>query len=349
MSRYRTIDIRMHGDEVIASLSRPQPNARSLWDHLLYGPSTGIVPGLYRAREAQLADELEWSLEPFREAFRELSTARFRLGLSGYLVKADWRAGLVWVPNAVKYNEPANPNVVIHWAAPFDELPECDLKIEAYQSLGEYLCGRGEGFARAFERLPKPFRKVLPKPLPSTSRNQDQDQDQDQEQEQQQKPPPRPHALARTCVMPTSVEPGGTAAAAEIPTDEFAEGEMRETFGEVYFALRKAPANMHGNVSTLHADVIATARARGMSARTLFRTAVHRWASGELNNRERKHPYACFAAAWGDVVGETSKPTDPRSELARKSLDALRRGDMDAYNASERELGRLIEEQQSAQ
>jgi hypothetical protein len=361
MSRYRTIDIRMHGDEVIASLSRPQPNARSLWDHLLYGPSTGVVPGLYRARAVQLADELEWLPEPFLESFDELSTARFRLGLSGYLVKADWRAGLIWVPNAVRYNAPRNPNVIVHWAAPFDELPECELKIEAYHSLADYCKTRGAEFVRAFERLPKPFRRQLLKSTQSKPRNQDQDQDQDQEQDQeqeQQQPPARAptRTLARALDAPG---PGGAAAAATLAITPMPEREadqaftpdaMSKLFAETYFALRKAPANLRGDVSALHAEVIATAKARGIEPRGLFRSVVHRWALGELNEREAKHPYACFAAAFGQLVQQhNGRATDPRSELQRQSMEALKRNDLEAYARFERELSELAQEQQHAQ
>jgi len=109
---------------------------------LLTGPQTSNIPGLFRAGEMALAEELGWSLEGFREAFAE--------PLSKGLVKADWNARVVWVPNAIKYNRPENPNVVKSWHSTWDEIPECALKIEAYERLKACTEELGEGFGKAF-------------------------------------------------------------------------------------------------------------------------------------------------------------------------------------------------------
>lgn len=179
MSRYRTVDVRMWGDAAFRSLSRPQPNAQSLWQYLLTGPHTGVLPGLFRAREAALADELGWSLESFRERFAELFTVRSRLGLEGVLAKADWEAGVVWIPNAINYNAPQNPNVVKHWADALDEIPECGLKAEAFLAFGAHCDARGKGFRDAFERLPKPSSNSFLNGSLNRMPNQDQDQEQE--------------------------------------------------------------------------------------------------------------------------------------------------------------------------
>lgn len=186
MSRYRTIDVRMHGDEKFRSLTRPQPNGRSLWYHLLTGPSTGPIPGLYSCGEMAMAEELNWPIEGFRKAFRE----PFAKGM----VKADWDARLIWVPNAVRYNPPANPNVVKSWRSPWDELPECALKIEAWHVLKEFTEGLGKGFGEA-------FLKVCPKGMAK----QEQDQEQDQEQEREQE---RAVGAAPFPLSPSSRRPG---------------------------------------------------------------------------------------------------------------------------------------------
>lgn len=144
MSRWRKIDVRISIDERVRRLSRPPPNGRSLFDHLLYGPSTSNVPGLYRAGEAHLAEELEWPLEGFREAFREV--------LGEGLVKADWKARLVWVPGAIKYNRPESPNVVRSWRSTWDELPVCALKAEAFSRFKAFLEGYAKAYAEAFSQ-----------------------------------------------------------------------------------------------------------------------------------------------------------------------------------------------------
>jgi hypothetical protein len=142
MARYRKIDTRMWADAKFRTLSSPMPSGKYLWIALLTGPHTTSLPGLFRIGEMALAEELGWSLEGFRQAFDEL----FREGLAS----ADWSARVVWIPNAIKYNPPDNPNVVKGWRDSWDEVPECSLKVEAYQRLKTFTKGLGEGFAKAF-------------------------------------------------------------------------------------------------------------------------------------------------------------------------------------------------------
>lgn len=159
-TRWRKIDVSMWGDVRFRGLSAPPPNGRDCWIHLLTNRETTSIPGVYRAYEEALARDLEWSLEGYREAFREV----FLKGLA----KADWRAGLVLIPNAIRHNAPESPNVIRSWRVHWDELPECALKVEAYQCLKAFVEGMGEGFRKAFE-------EALAKPSP----NQEQEQEQD--------------------------------------------------------------------------------------------------------------------------------------------------------------------------
>jgi hypothetical protein len=62
-------------------------------------------------------------LEDFDKAFQEV----FDLGM----VKADFEARVVWIPNAIKHNKPESPNVVVGWGKEIDLIPECDLKNSA--------------------------------------------------------------------------------------------------------------------------------------------------------------------------------------------------------------------------
>jgi hypothetical protein len=128
---------------------------------LLFGTELGPIPGLFVAWEAGLAQALGWPVEGFRERFREL----FREGMA----KADWKAGVVWVPNGIKYNSPSNPNVVKGWRAAWDEIPECSLKNEAYRALKRFVEPLGEGFAEAFRDT-----------LGNGMRNQEQEQEHEQ-------------------------------------------------------------------------------------------------------------------------------------------------------------------------
>lgn len=184
MSRYRKIDVRIHNDQAFRALSKPQPNGQSLFLFCLVGPFTTNIPGLFSAGEAAMAERLGWSLEGFREAFREASGEAFEKGCRKALVQADWEAHLVWIPNAIKYNIPESPNVIKGWRDAWDELPECELKTQAYQRFQAFLEAFSKAFAKAFEEAcPKPSGKASRKPSPN--------QEQEQEQEHRKSTPGR--------------------------------------------------------------------------------------------------------------------------------------------------------------
>ena len=187
MARFSKIDRRVWSDDKFRRLSSPEPNAKFLWLFLLTNPYVGVIPGVYSAGEAMLAEMLGWRLEGFREAFEEL----FREGL----VKADFEARLLWVPNAVHYNHPENPNVVKGWQCAWDELPECELKREAWEGLRASLSSREEWLEAFREACPEPSVKGTAKGMPKGSTkgsvkgspkgmaNQEQEQGQEPEQE----------------------------------------------------------------------------------------------------------------------------------------------------------------------
>lgn len=141
MSRYRIVDTRMWLDTKFRKLSRPQPNGQSLWQYLLTNPNTTAFPGLFRASAEQMAAELGWTLAGFLQAWGEL----------GGMARMDREAHLVWLPNAMKYDPPANPNCVKACAKAFDEMPECPLKFEAGRALIAELKRFGEPFLKPFE------------------------------------------------------------------------------------------------------------------------------------------------------------------------------------------------------
>lgn len=166
--RYRKVEVRTWGDEKFRALSPMPPCGQGLWLFLITGPHTGPIPGLFRAGRAAMAEELDWDIEAFDKAFQEA----FRQGM----VKADFKARVMWVPNAIKHNKPESPNVVRSWATEFDLIPECDLKREAFESLKSSIHALGEAYAKAFnETFAKAYAKALPKTMP----NQEQEQEQE--------------------------------------------------------------------------------------------------------------------------------------------------------------------------
>lgn len=168
MSRFRKIDTRTFADSKFRQLTRPQPCGQYLWLWLLTGPKTCQIPGvIYNVGARGMAELLGWPEQGFQEAFREV--------LSLGMVRADFDAPLVFIPNAIKYNRPQSPNVVTAWSSAWEEVPECELKEQIRQVLGDFMKGQSEGFQEAFDR-------ACPKSSPNQeqlagaeNRNQEQD------------------------------------------------------------------------------------------------------------------------------------------------------------------------------
>lgn len=184
MSLYSTIDRRINADAWFRGLSE---GGKLLFFRLLTGPHVTPVPGLWAATEEGLARSFGLSLEGFRERFTEITRDHSGNGLPRVI--ADWSAGVIWLPNALKQpcNQPANENVLKGWIQHLELVPECALKDRAIAAFREWVLG-----------CPNRFRKGWPKGLPNGSadcsdlvspQEQDQKQDQEQEQEQQQELP----------------------------------------------------------------------------------------------------------------------------------------------------------------
>ena len=159
---YRKVKITMWDDPKFRALSPLPPSGQSLFIYLLTGPFTGIIPGLYKAGRAAMAEELNWDVEAFDLALGEA----IALGM----VEADLKARVFWLPNAVKHNPPASVNVIKSWARSFELLPECSLKDKAYEALKVACYGVSDAMGTAFDKvfaLPKDKAKSLAKPLPS--------------------------------------------------------------------------------------------------------------------------------------------------------------------------------------
>ena len=167
--RYSKVSRRMWGDSNFQALSKAPPNAQSLWQRLLTGPELGCVPGLFPARIGGLADALDWSKEDTQRCWEEIA--------SKGMAEADWTAGLVWVPNAIAHNEPANPNVVTGWRLALCEMPECALKHKAVEELRSYLETMGENWLTAFDTMQAKSAtvKASPNPSPKLSGKQEQE------------------------------------------------------------------------------------------------------------------------------------------------------------------------------
>jgi hypothetical protein len=157
--RFAMISRRLWDDEEFRRWSAPQANAQTLWLYLLSNPIAGSIPGLFRFSVAETAERFAWSHKATEKCFAEIVSS----GRALY----DAHARLVWLPNALRINPPANPKVVIGWARQWRELPECELKGKAAEAFAEHLAARGKGFVEASAKLfgepsPIPYREPLP-------------------------------------------------------------------------------------------------------------------------------------------------------------------------------------------
>ena len=180
MSRYRKIDPRIWNDQKFRQLSN---NGKLVFFMLLTHPSMTAL-GAMRATLPGLAAEMGWTLEAFQKAFSEAN----QKGMADH----DESACMVALPNFLKYNPPASPNVIKAWAGSVDLLPECKLKTIALQ--------RAKGFAEGMsEAFPKAFAEAFPEALPKAMPNQEQEQE--QELEQEKKTPIVPNGDAAVAIV----------------------------------------------------------------------------------------------------------------------------------------------------
>lgn len=141
MARYTKIERRIWNDSKFDKLSR---DAKLIFFFLLTHPHLTAL-GAIRISITSMADELNWDIKAFREAFREV----FKEGM----VRYDEKARLVWLPNYLKHNSPESPNVVKTWANAADYLPECHLKSQIICHAKAFVDGLSKGFQEAFREV----------------------------------------------------------------------------------------------------------------------------------------------------------------------------------------------------
>lgn len=142
--RYSKVSMELWGDDKFTALTPLRPSGQALWLYLLLSPYRCIIPGLtLNIGFGTLADRLPtWGAAAVRKHWEEIEGQR--------MAKADWRAGVIWLPKAIAHNEPESPNVIRSWAKV--PLPKCDLIAEALDTLRRYIdSSLGEAFIEAFD------------------------------------------------------------------------------------------------------------------------------------------------------------------------------------------------------
>ncbi len=143
---YRTVDPRMWDDPKFKALTRA---TREVWFYLLTGPHVTMLPGIQRTSAAIIADGLDVTAGQVRTAFAELEAAG--------LACVDVENKVVRLPNAPRYNPPANGKVIKGWHNLWESLPESPLKYDHLESLRAAL---PEGADWASSAWAKDFGKV---------------------------------------------------------------------------------------------------------------------------------------------------------------------------------------------
>lgn len=172
--RYRNVSVAMWDSPDYLALSAPQPNGRTCWEHLMTARHTTSIPGLFSAGKAQLAEHLGWDVQDYEDCFSEIE--------SKGMAVADWKARVVWLPNAIRHNPPASPNVITGWRKAWDEIPPCELRNRALRGIWAFLESWDvpkasvfrEAFAKAFakailEAFPEGFPKAFGEAFPEGS------------------------------------------------------------------------------------------------------------------------------------------------------------------------------------
>ena len=162
-SRYRTIHCKIWNDDKFPFLS----SEGKLVFFLLLTTTFSTPFGAYKAGKAALEEESRMDAKGFAKGFGEC--------LSVGLAKYDETTRTVFIPNFMRHNQPANPNVVKNWSRMFNELPDSEIKPEIYRAILECCEGLGKGYAEG-------FRESFVEPAAKGSRIQEQEQEQEQEQ-----------------------------------------------------------------------------------------------------------------------------------------------------------------------
>jgi hypothetical protein len=125
--RWSAVTRAMWTDERFLGLSGPAPNAQTLWLYLLTNPHQISIPGLLPLGAGAIADGLDWSKEEVKVHLKELESAG--------MIEVCHRPALIFLPNAIHHNQPANPNQIKGWRNGFDNLPDTRLRHMAILSL----------------------------------------------------------------------------------------------------------------------------------------------------------------------------------------------------------------------
>jgi hypothetical protein len=132
--------------------------ARMLWLRLTLAAEGTSIPGVVMIRADELAQALT---APASAPWGPEEVERVAASIPATMLRADWRAGVVWLPALLRWQAPASPKNVMSWRRPWAELPATPLAAEIHEELRLACAARGASFLRAFGDL-TPQQPVTP-------------------------------------------------------------------------------------------------------------------------------------------------------------------------------------------
>ena len=147
--RYSRVSRKLWTDARFVALGDWPASPQTLWLYLLTSNLQGPVPGLFAAGPGAIADVLGWSPAAVDKHLRALEDAG--------LLQRHPRPALLWLPKAIRHNQPTSPGQIDHWIAAARELPECALRDRAVATIGKGIRSdklRERWTALASERIP---------------------------------------------------------------------------------------------------------------------------------------------------------------------------------------------------
>ncbi len=160
--QYKRVAAGLYTDAKIAKLGVQPAHPTSLMLWLLTGPVFGIVPGCASVGKYGMAEQSGWSPDEIDYMITPL--------IESGIVQFDSAAPFLYLPRAVKYNEPKSPSNVVSWQSDWRKLPNCVLKERAWHTLRSHCIYRDKdvvfdkkkvqnsrtSFESAFEVIEKP-------------------------------------------------------------------------------------------------------------------------------------------------------------------------------------------------
>ena len=146
MARYRRVDVKVWRDRFFLSLGG---DAQHLWLYLITSPQTTSC-GIYTLSPDVTCRDLGWTRERFDERFQELL-----LKGGDQAIRWDPEGLVVFLPNWLRYNPPANPNTLKSYVPVLESIPDSSPLKSAWYRTAQRL------IERLRKPLAKPFRELF--------------------------------------------------------------------------------------------------------------------------------------------------------------------------------------------